>query len=85
MEFMFSECFSLISIDISHLNIKNVESRNTFKSDLYEDKNESGKFGASESNFKELLKKLIEDKKTIQKSKNMNNTNNFRNISIIKK
>ena len=48
-----------------------IDLRNTLKSDLNEDKNESGKFGESESNFKELLKKLIEDKNTKQKTTNI--------------
>ena len=49
---------------ISDIKNNPIEQKNTNKSDLYEDKNESGKFGVSESNFKELLKKLIEDKET---------------------
>ena len=54
-------------------DIKNTfsDNKNTNKSDKYEDKNESGKFGESEGNFKELLKKLIEDKKATQKPKNI--------------
>ena len=54
-------------------DIKNVpiQQKTTFKSDLYEDKNESGKFGGSNNNFSELLKKLIEDKKTNHKKENI--------------
>ena len=35
------------------------------KSDIFQDKRESGKFGASQNNFKDLLKKQIEDQKSI--------------------
>ena len=77
-------------------DVKNtpVELRNTLKSELNEEKNESsGKFGASESNFKELLKKLIEDKNTKQKSTNIIKKNKnikkgkeiIKNITIIGK
>ena len=59
-------------------DIKNVvsDNKNTDKSDKFEDKNESGKFGESEGNFKELLKKLIEDKKATQKPKNISRKSN---------
>ena len=46
-----------------------IDNRNTTlnKSDNSQDNRESGKFGASQNNFKELLKKQIEGQKTIQK------------------
>ena len=56
---------------ISDIKNINIEHKNTNKSDFAEDKNESGKFGGSENNFKELLKKLIEDKQATQKPTNI--------------
>ena len=54
---------------ISDLKNIPIEHKNTTKSDFTEDKNESGKFGGPENNFKELLiKKLIEDKNATKKS-----------------
>ena len=64
-----------------------IQQKSTFKSDLYEDKNESGKFGGSNNNFSELLKKLIEDKKTNHKKENITkkkekNKNKIKNKEI---
>ena len=56
---------------ISEIKNITIEHKNTNKSEFTEDKNESGKFGGSENNFKELLKKLIEDKQATQKPTNI--------------